>query len=58
MKPKKAIKENTKFIYIETPTNPMLNITDLNALSKIAKEKILSPAWIILLYESVFSESS
>ncbi len=35
----KAIKENTKFIYIETPTNPMLNITDLNALSKIAKEK-------------------
>lgn len=36
---KKAIKNNTKFIYVETPTNPMLNITDLSTLNALAKEK-------------------
>ncbi len=36
---RQAIKDNTKFIYVETPTNPMLNITDLKALSALAKEK-------------------
>lgn len=33
-----AIKENTKLIYIETPSNPTLKLTDLPAISKIAKE--------------------
>jgi cystathionine gamma-lyase len=32
------INENTKFIWIETPTNPMMNIIDIAAVSKIAKE--------------------
>ena len=32
------INENTKFIWIETPTNPMMNIIDIVAVSKIAKE--------------------
>jgi cystathionine gamma-synthase len=32
------ITEQTKAIYIETPTNPMMNVTDIEALSKIAKE--------------------
>lgn len=32
------ITENTKAIYIETPTNPMMNVTDISALSKVAKE--------------------
>ena len=32
------ITDNTKVIYIETPSNPLLTITDLNAVSKIAKE--------------------
>jgi cystathionine gamma-lyase len=36
---KKSIKENTKLIHIETPTNPMLGITDIEAVSKIAKAK-------------------
>lgn len=35
----KAVKDNTKLIYVETPTNPMLNITDLKKLNKLAKEK-------------------
>ena len=32
-----CIKERTKAIYIETPTNPMMNITDIIKLSEIAK---------------------
>ncbi len=32
------VKENTKAIYIETPTNPMMNVTDIKALAKIAKK--------------------
>lgn len=31
------IKENTKVLYIETPSNPLLGITDMQAISKIAK---------------------
>lgn len=34
-----AIKENTKLIFIETPTNPLLSITDINAVAGIAKDR-------------------
>ncbi|MCR6097968.1 bifunctional cystathionine gamma-lyase/homocysteine desulfhydrase [Salipaludibacillus agaradhaerens] len=33
-----AIKENTKAIFVETPTNPLLKITNFNEVSKIANE--------------------
>ena len=33
-----AIQDNTKMIWVETPTNPLLKITDLEAVGKIAKE--------------------
>ena len=33
-----AIKPETKMIWIETPTNPLLKITDLDAVGKIAKK--------------------
>ena len=33
-----AIRENTKLIYIETPTNPMMQVTDIKAVSEIAKK--------------------
>ncbi|EKN63272.1 cystathionine beta-lyase [Schinkia azotoformans] len=33
-----AIQPNTKVIYIETPSNPCLNITDIEAVVEIAKE--------------------
>jgi cystathionine gamma-lyase len=36
---KAAIKPNTKMLWIETPTNPMLKLVDIKACSKIAKEK-------------------
>ncbi len=31
------VKPNTKAIYIETPTNPMMNVTDIQKLAEIAK---------------------
>ncbi|WP_028283990.1 cystathionine gamma-synthase [Olleya marilimosa] len=34
----KYINTNTKLIWVETPTNPMLNIIDIAAASKIAKK--------------------
>lgn len=33
-----AIKENTVALYIETPTNPLLKITDIQAAARVAKE--------------------
>lgn len=36
-----AVKENTKLIYCETVSNPLLEIADLPALSKIAKKRNL-----------------
>lgn len=32
------IKENTKAIYIETPTNPMMNVSDIGKIAGIAKK--------------------
>lgn len=34
---KKAIRYNTKIIYVETPSNPMMNITDLHYIGKLGK---------------------
>ena len=34
----RLLKSNTKALYIETPSNPMMNITDLRASASIAKE--------------------
>lgn len=34
-----ALQDNTKLIYIETPTNPMMQITDIAAVSEIARKK-------------------
>ena len=36
-----AVKSNTKLLWIETPTNPLLKITDLNAMNDIAKKIII-----------------
>jgi len=34
---KAAMRPNTKLVWVETPTNPMLNIIDIKAISSIAK---------------------
>lgn len=40
-----SIKDNTKAIYIETPTNPMMNVIDIGQLSEIAKKR---GVWLIV----------
>lgn len=35
---KAAIKPNTKMVFIESPTNPMMKVADIAEISKIAKE--------------------
>lgn len=40
---KNAINQNTRLIWIESPTNPLLKLSDLNAIAAIARQhKILS----------------
>ncbi|MDT0645226.1 PLP-dependent aspartate aminotransferase family protein [Zunongwangia sp. F260] len=34
----KEIKDNTKVIYIETPSNPLLTVTNIEAIAKIARK--------------------
>lgn len=36
---KKAMKDNTKVVYLESPVNPTLEVVDIEAISKIAHEK-------------------
>lgn len=36
---KSALKPNTRMVFIETPTNPTMEITDLRAVAKLAKAK-------------------
>lgn len=36
---KVAIKPNTKMVFIESPTNPMMKVADIAQISKIAKQK-------------------
>lgn len=35
------VKDNTRAIYIETPTNPMMNVTDIRKLGEFAKSREL-----------------
>ena len=35
----KAIRKNTKYLWVETPTNPMMTISDIAALSEIAHKR-------------------
>jgi cystathionine beta-lyase/cystathionine gamma-synthase len=35
----KAIRKNTKWIHLETPTNPLMTLTDIEAISEIAHKR-------------------
>jgi methionine-gamma-lyase len=37
-----ALRPNTKLIYAETPTNPLMHITDLSAIASLARERGIS----------------
>lgn len=39
-----AIRENTRMLYLETPSNPLLKLTDIEAVSRLAREKGLISA--------------
>ena len=39
---RKAIQPNTKMIYVETPTNPTMIITDISAVARISAERKLT----------------
>ena len=41
---KKEIKSNTKIIYVETPSNPLLQVIDLKEISTLAKKFFFSSA--------------
>lgn len=45
-----AIRPETKFIYLETPTNPAINLIDLEEVSKIAKRK-----GVLLIVDNCFA---
>src|SRR5690606_26691140 len=47
-----AIQSNTKALFIETPTNPLLKITDLNKMAEIAKKHNL-----LLIVDNTFATS-
>src|SRR5690242_3074248 len=34
----KAINQNTKLVWLETPTNPLMNIVDITAVTQLAKQ--------------------
>ena len=36
---KKAVKKNTRLIWLESPTNPLLRLCDIGAISEVAKKK-------------------
>ena len=35
---KEAVQENTKLIYVETPSNPLFKVTDIDGVSQIARK--------------------
>jgi cystathionine beta-lyase/cystathionine gamma-synthase len=41
-KVKEATKKNTRMIYVETPTNPTMLVTDIAAVSKFSRERSLT----------------
>lgn len=47
---RKAIRPNTKMVWIETPTNPLLKLIDIKALSKITKK-----AGVLLAVDNTFA---
>ena len=35
----KAIRKNTRLVYVETPTNPLMSLTDISAISRICRKR-------------------
>lgn len=37
-----ALRPNTKMLYVETPTNPTLRVTDISAMGKLANDRLIT----------------
>jgi cystathionine gamma-lyase/homocysteine desulfhydrase len=46
---KEAVRENTRAVYMETPSNPLLKVTDIEALAAICKQ-----AGLMLIVDNTF----
>lgn len=44
-----CIRDNTKAVYLETPTNPMMHVTDIEELSKLTKDR-----GVLLIVDNTF----
>jgi cystathionine beta-lyase len=49
---KSLINENTKLVWVETPTNPMMKLVDIEAIAKITKNKVLLLLIILLQHRT------
>jgi cystathionine beta-lyase/cystathionine gamma-synthase len=38
----RAVRKNTRMVYVETPTNPMMRLSDLAAISQVCRQKNVS----------------
>ncbi len=47
-----SIRENTRLVYIETPSNPLLQITDIEAVAQMAKK-----AGVLTVIDNTFASS-
>ena len=52
----KKINNKTKLIWAETPTNPMMNVVDIESISKIAKKIKYFFVLIILLHLHIYKD--
>ena len=41
----KALRPNTRLVWLETPTNPLLNVSDISAIARLA-HNLRRPAWV------------
>ncbi len=48
---RKAARPETRMLYVETPTNPLMTLTDLEAANEIAKEK----GWLLVVDNTFMS---
>src|SRR5260370_27879864 len=41
----RAIRKNTRMVYVETPTNPLMRLSDLAAISQICRK---TKVWVVV----------
>lgn len=51
----RSIKSNTKMVWIETPTNPLMKVIDIEAVCKVAHQK--QPGVMNVVWSSVLAKT-